>query len=180
MTRYDEPPASDGHGGPHPLAGVPQAALDAAATALTEALTSDSASSYCLLDPAEVPAVAEAVLASALAAWVLPVDPSGDPDDNPLLRRIPDEYEPVAAQFVLNLAAVGMFVSDTGRRLALQRAATTNDDYDRWIAGRHASGPDLSVTGTLPVEIRVHRPMTVVLNGRTTHLTTDDTVRVTQ
>lgn len=37
MTIYDEPSATDGHGGPHPLAGVPQEALDAARKALEEA-----------------------------------------------------------------------------------------------------------------------------------------------
>lgn len=29
MTVYDDYPSSDGYGGPHPLAGVPQAILDA-------------------------------------------------------------------------------------------------------------------------------------------------------
>lgn len=33
-TRYDHPEASDGRGGPHPLAGVPQSVLDAATAAL--------------------------------------------------------------------------------------------------------------------------------------------------
>ena len=37
MTRYDEPPASDGKGGPHPLAGVPQHILDAARNFMDDA-----------------------------------------------------------------------------------------------------------------------------------------------
>ena len=36
-TRYDEPTASDGYGGPHPLAGIPQEVLDAARRVLNEA-----------------------------------------------------------------------------------------------------------------------------------------------
>jgi len=37
MTIYDDPPASDGKGGSHPLAGIPQEVLDAAVEALTNA-----------------------------------------------------------------------------------------------------------------------------------------------
>src|SRR5689334_22083641 len=36
-TRYDTWPSSDGMGGPHPLAGVPQSALDAVVRALDDA-----------------------------------------------------------------------------------------------------------------------------------------------
>lgn len=59
MTRYDAPPASDGAGGPHPLANVPQAALDAAVAALATGLVE-------LDDDHMIEPVAHAVLASAL------------------------------------------------------------------------------------------------------------------
>ena len=59
MTRYDEPGASDGRGGPHPLRGVPQEALDAAAETLAEALRTG-------VDMDQVESVAHAVLASGL------------------------------------------------------------------------------------------------------------------
>ena len=62
-TRYDHPDASDGHGGPHPLAGVPQSALDAATDSLTVALNYLDAD-----DPDAVRSVAEAVLMSGLVA----------------------------------------------------------------------------------------------------------------
>lgn len=72
MTGYDEPPASDGHGGPHPLAGVPQAALDAATEALLAATTEvrrspdDDAERVCYAE--DVEPIAHAVLLAALEA----------------------------------------------------------------------------------------------------------------
>lgn len=70
MTRYDEPLASDGRGGPHPLAGVPQVALDAATKTLEDAV-SDFQGIVWALDcrpDGDVRPVAEAVLAAGLAA----------------------------------------------------------------------------------------------------------------
>jgi hypothetical protein len=59
MTRYDEPEASDGHGGPHPLAGVPQSALDAATDAFM-------AADVWVVDPDHARPIAEAVLMAGL------------------------------------------------------------------------------------------------------------------
>lgn len=69
MTRYDGPPASDGKGGPHPLAGVPQEALDAATEALNEGIVKDD-TYYAYLDntPDYIESVAHSVLLSALVA----------------------------------------------------------------------------------------------------------------
>lgn len=66
MTRYDAPSASDGHGGLHPLAGVPQAALDAAEQALWDAGPRDNV--YIHIDRDEVGLVAHAVLIAAIQA----------------------------------------------------------------------------------------------------------------
>jgi hypothetical protein len=76
MTRYDEPEASNGKGGPHGLAGVPQSALDAATKALEGAtydLTYKPSSSSSETDTVraldtEVESVAHAVLLAALEA----------------------------------------------------------------------------------------------------------------
>lgn len=78
VTRYDGPEASDGRGGPHPLAGVPQEALDAAMKALTEATMviqyahnesiPDETDPMIVLDSDDIESVAHAVLASGLAA----------------------------------------------------------------------------------------------------------------
>lgn len=75
QTRYDESAASDGHGGPHPLAGVPQEALDAVTKALTEATTLMDIGDYGevrVLDSDDVEAVAHAILATGLAAMRRP------------------------------------------------------------------------------------------------------------
>lgn len=65
MTIYDEPPASDGKGGLHPLAGVPQEALDAAFEELRNALPlyDQDEGKY---EPDDVEAIAHAVLSAAL------------------------------------------------------------------------------------------------------------------
>ncbi len=67
MTIYDVAPASDGRGGPHPLAGVPQAALDAAVKALAEAENFDRRGDV-LIAEGDVEPVAHAILAAALAS----------------------------------------------------------------------------------------------------------------
>lgn len=63
MTRYDTPSASDGRGGSHPLAGVPQSALDAAEAALWDAGPRDNV--YLHIDQSEVREVAHAILIAA-------------------------------------------------------------------------------------------------------------------
>ena len=65
-TRYDEPVASDGRGGPHPLAGIPQDVLDAATGELRAAGPVDRG---CLVIEADdIEPVAHAVLLAALVA----------------------------------------------------------------------------------------------------------------
>ena len=69
MTYYDQPPASDGHGGPHPLAGVPQEALDAAEDALLAALVpAPHNTRVSEIDDEDVRPVAHAVLMAGLEA----------------------------------------------------------------------------------------------------------------
>lgn len=76
-TRYDDPDkASDGRGGPHTLAGVPQEALDAALAALKGMVTTLKVGDDILsvLDVQQdgtdddLRAIAEAILAEALEA----------------------------------------------------------------------------------------------------------------
>lgn len=80
MTRYDEAPASDGRGGPHPLAGVPQRALDAAVTALRDANVATRDPHYLVIDSTDVEAAAHAVLAAALEAQRWPPKVGEDPE----------------------------------------------------------------------------------------------------
>jgi hypothetical protein len=63
MTYYDEPPASDGKGGPHPLAHVPQEALDAATNELKSSLALHGVES---MDEDEIESAAHSVLLVAL------------------------------------------------------------------------------------------------------------------
>lgn len=70
-TRYDVPPASDGRGGPHPLAGVPQKALDAATAELRR---SDA---YAGIDSDDFEPVAHAVLMAGLNAMTDVTDGRG-------------------------------------------------------------------------------------------------------
>lgn len=67
-THYDAPDASDGHGGPHPLAGVPDEALQAAQRALRDGLTFDSRTGFYVMEPDDVEPVADAIVAAALVA----------------------------------------------------------------------------------------------------------------
>ena len=67
MTRYDEPSASDGKGGPHPLAGVPQEALDACVEELKSVgYTNASHQLVLAIDDDEIEAVAHAILLAGL------------------------------------------------------------------------------------------------------------------
>lgn len=75
MTRYDDPPAGDGHGGPHPLACVPQAVLDAARDSLEEMtlLGRFTEGKYLVLDAepgdrGSVEAISDSIVAAVLAA----------------------------------------------------------------------------------------------------------------
>lgn len=68
MTCYDEPPASDGRGGPHPLAGVPQSALDAATNELKSSLALhglDNTDEVDTLDEDDIESMAHGILLAA-------------------------------------------------------------------------------------------------------------------
>ena len=66
-TEYDHPPASDGFGGPHPLAGVPAGALRAARRTLREADHPRAKDPHCLhVDRTQIDPVADAVLSAGL------------------------------------------------------------------------------------------------------------------
>lgn len=64
-TQYETPTASDGEGGPHPLAGVPQEVLDAAYKELDEAY---SYGMFAKPDDDDIESVAHAVLLAAIQA----------------------------------------------------------------------------------------------------------------
>lgn len=74
MTRYDRDDASDGQGGRHPLAGVPQEVLDASVLALTFAGEQRGNAvagfeSSMVYEADDLEPVAHSVLLSALDAW---------------------------------------------------------------------------------------------------------------
>jgi hypothetical protein len=77
VTRYDRDDASDGQGGRHPLAGVPQEVLDAAVTMLTlglEPAGSEEGPEMLVVDADDVEPVAHSVLLLALDTWLKLVD----------------------------------------------------------------------------------------------------------
>lgn len=66
MTRYDEPGASDGHGGPHPLSGIPQECLDVARQVMRDAAAINDVDKH-LADP-----LADAVvMALVQSGWLM-------------------------------------------------------------------------------------------------------------
>lgn len=63
-TVYDLPPSSDGRGGPHPLAGIPQEALDAATEELKNSANLHGFEDY--LDSDDIESIAHSILLVAV------------------------------------------------------------------------------------------------------------------